>query len=270
MTNHNHTTKVAGTPLGSLFQSLRGGLGAAGNPLSGSLRHLAGVKPGQAYFAKPWHYATRPAKTMLFPNFGPGLNTVRNAAVLYSVGSGAREMDRRVQEARSGAAAAAEAAQAGAGQAVLSRTTYPSLIASAARHTLGLNNRASDPIGSAEDALSTKIMQRGVSQGLRDWGNKSYSPIDAAAGLWAPVTKRVLAGGAGRLMDNSATLERDIAAETQAGVAPPTASPTGDTRAVDSAGRAGFGARWDSGRKWLASRGAEIAKKIVTPDQSGG
>lgn len=262
--------KLAGIETG-MGKMISQGLARAGNPISKSFRYLAGVKPGEAYasMSKPWQYSTRPLKTVMMPNFGPGGNVIRNGAIGYGVYEGGKEMHGRVQNARNEMVnMAKENLPGSAGEAlsksVMDKTTYPEL-AKATWRTLRGQYDTKDPLGATADALVAKTMQLGISGGLKDWGNSSYKGRDLLAGIWAPVAKKRMAGAAGGWLSNASTLKGE--AEKMIASAVPQASqienPTGATKAVTGLGNKVLGPKiMNRGKKYVASHAGEIGGKI--------
>jgi hypothetical protein len=144
---------------------------------------------------------------------------------------------------------------------MMKRTSYPELAKSVFRTVTGTGDKK-DPLRRAQDALSTKVVQLGVSRGLKDWSNSSYSGLDAAAGIWAPVAKKMLAGQASKAVALPGQLKDEFSNAVK-GTLPEmaVANPTGDTGALDRTGSKYLGRTgWNKARTWAADHAGEIGQ----------
>ena len=234
-------------------------IGALGSAVRDGLRYIAHVPEGERYFNKPWQYLTRPAASVLMPNFGTLGNTIRAGAIGTEIYRGGQEMDKRVQNARQ--TLSGEAAKLPGGdtlsQGIMDRTTYPELGKSLFRTVTGTGD-PNDPIRRAEDALSSKVLQLGGSQAFQDWSRSPYTKTDALAGLWAPLAKKYLAGRVGNAISNASTFKDQAAniATNASGAAAKAVTPTGDTGVLDSLGKK-VGPLWAQGKGWMAKHYSE-------------
>ena len=235
-------------------------IGALGSAVRDGLRYVAHVPEGERYFNRPWQYLTRPAASVLMPNFGTLGNTIRAGAIGTEIYRGGQEMDKRVQNARQ--TLSGEAAKLPGGdtlsQGIMDRTTYPELGKSLFRTVTGTGD-PNDPVRRAEDALSSKVLQLGASQGLQDWSRSPYTKTDALAGLWAPLAKKYLAGRVGNTISNASTFKDEASriATNASGAAAKAVSPSGDTGVLDSLGKK-LGPAWKGLKGWTSEHSAEI------------